>query len=48
MSNYWETGTWANRVQLTSLDLPATLRENQARGSRFVLPAGPNEVAVRP
>jgi hypothetical protein len=47
-SNYWETGTWANRVQLTSLDLPATLRENQARGSRFVLPAGPNEVAVRP
>jgi hypothetical protein len=46
-SNYWQTGTWAKRVQLTSLDLPATLRENQARGSGFVLPAGPNEVTVR-
>ena len=46
-SNYWETGTWAKRVQLTSLDLPATLRENRARGSGFVLPSGPNEVTVR-
>jgi hypothetical protein len=47
-SNYWQTGAWTKRVQLSSLDLPATLRENEARGSKFMLPSGPYEVIVRP
>jgi hypothetical protein len=47
-ADYWQTGSWIKRVQLSSLDMPATLRENTARGSKFILPSGPNEVTVRP
>jgi hypothetical protein len=47
-SNYWDSGVWIKRLPLTSLNLPATLRENEARGSRFALPSGPHEVTLRP
>jgi hypothetical protein len=47
-SDYWRTGTWTKRVLLTSLDLPLTMQENRTRGSRFLLPAGPHEIVVRP
>jgi hypothetical protein len=45
-TDYWNTGTWTKRVSLSSLDLPATLRENQLRGVKFLLPSGPDEVMV--
>jgi len=35
-------------IQLSVLDLPATLKANRDNGVRFVLPAGPNEVVTRP
>lgn len=44
----WRDGYWNKRVQLSSLDIPATLRANSASGSKFVLPSAPNEVVTRP
>lgn len=35
-------------VQLSALDLSATLKANQASSVKFVLPQGPNEVVTRP
>ncbi len=48
VSDYWSTGQWTRSVELTALDLPATVRENEARGLKFNLPTGPHEVVVRP
>ena len=47
-SDYWSSGAWQQEIQLADLDLPATLKLNQDRGVKFVLPAGPNEVITRP
>ena len=47
-ADYWTTGSWTKKIQLADLDLPATLKLNQERGANFVLPAGPNEVVMRP
>lgn len=46
--DYWTTGRWTRRIQISSLDIPATLKVNQERGSNFRLPSGPREVIVRP
>jgi hypothetical protein len=46
--DYWTTGSWTKKVLLADLDLPQTIRANQERGVKFVLPSGPNEVVVRP
>ena len=46
--NYWQSGSWRKDIQLSALDIPATLRANQDHGVKFVLPAGPNEVVTRP
>jgi hypothetical protein len=46
--DYWTDGSWNEKVQLADLDVPATLRLNQERGVKFLLPAGPNEVVTRP
>jgi hypothetical protein len=45
---YWRDGFWTKTVQLSTLDLPATLRTNSQAGVNFVLPSGPNEVITRP
>jgi len=45
-SDYWTTGTWTKKVLLSSLDLPASLRANQDRGAKLVLPDGPYEVVI--
>jgi hypothetical protein len=37
-----------SNIQLSALDIPATMRANRENGVRFVLPAGPNEVITRP
>jgi hypothetical protein len=47
-ADYWTSGAWTRKIQLADLDVPATVRLNQERGVRFVLPAGPNEVVTRP
>ncbi len=47
-ADYWTTGSWSRKIQIADLDVPATLRLNQQRGVKFVLPASPNEVVVRP
>jgi hypothetical protein len=46
--DYWSSGSWARKIQIADLDVPATLRLNQERGLKFVLPGGPNEVVMRP
>ena len=44
----YTTGSWTRKIELSSLDLPETLKSNQSRGVRFQLPSFPNEVIVRP
>lgn len=46
--DYWMDGYWTKQIQLSALDVPATLEANQQRGVKFILPAGPNEVVTRP
>jgi hypothetical protein len=47
-TDYWTSGSWTRKVQIAELDVPATLKLNQERGANFRLPAGPEEVIVRP
>lgn len=47
-ADYWSSGSWTRKVQLSALDVPATLKLNQDRDTKFNLPSGPNEVMVRP
>ncbi|MGH9515715.1 MAG: hypothetical protein ACRD3P_08570 [Terriglobales bacterium] len=47
-SNYWTTGVWTRTIPVADLDIPATLQQNQKRGVNFELPAGPDEVMLRP
>jgi hypothetical protein len=44
----YATGSWTRKIELSSLNLPETLKSNQSRGVRFQLPSFPNEVIVRP
>jgi len=46
--DYWQDGYWTKNIQLSSLNIPATMKANQENGVRFVLPSGPNEVVTRP
>jgi hypothetical protein len=47
-SNYWTSGSWTKKIAIADLDLAATMKANQQRGVTFKLPAGPNEVVLRP
>ena len=47
-ADYWTTGSWSRKIQIADLDVPATLSLNRERGVKFVLPASPNEVVIRP
>ena len=47
-TDYWQSGSWRKEIQLSALDLPATLKTNQDHGVKFLLPSGPNEVVTRP
>jgi hypothetical protein len=47
-TDYWTSGSWTSTVQIADLDLPATLKANQARGTNFSLPSRPSEVVIRP
>lgn len=45
-SDYWNTGSWNREIPLAQLDIPASVKLNAQRGSKFNLPNGPNEVVV--
>ncbi len=47
-ANYWTSGSWTRKIEIADLDVPATLKLNQERGSKFRLPSGPQEVMIRP
>jgi hypothetical protein len=47
-ADHWSIGSWTRKVQIVQLDVPATLKLNQERGTKFSLPSGPNEVMIRP
>jgi hypothetical protein len=47
-ANYWTSGSWTREIEISTLDVPATLKLNQERGSNFRLPSGPQEVMIRP
>lgn len=46
-ADYWTTGSWTRKIPLAELNLPASLKLNDERGSKFNLPSGPNEVVIR-
>ena len=46
--NYWTDGYWNKKIELATLNLPATLQASQENGAQFVLPNSPNEVIARP
>jgi hypothetical protein len=46
-ADYWTTGSWTRKIPLKELDIPASLKLNKERGSKFNLPSSPNEVVVR-
>lgn len=45
-ADYWSTGSWTRTVSILDLDVPATLKLNQERGTHFRLPSGPYEVMI--
>jgi hypothetical protein len=46
-ADYWNTGSWTRKIPLAELDIPASLKVNKERGTKFNLPSGPNEVVIR-
>ena len=46
-ANYWTSGSWTRKINIDNLNVPATLKLNQERGSQFSLPSGPQEVVIR-
>jgi hypothetical protein len=47
-ADYWSSGSWTRKIEIADLDVPATLKLNQERGLKFILPDGPNQVVMRP
>jgi hypothetical protein len=43
----WSTGSWTRKIPFADLDIPASLKLNKERGTKFNLPSGPNEVMIR-
>ncbi len=46
--DFYANGSWTRKIELSSLDLPETLKSNESRGVPFQLPSFPNEIIVRP
>ncbi|HEX4486401.1 MAG TPA: hypothetical protein VH088_09060 [Terriglobales bacterium] len=47
-ADYLQSGAWMRTIQLSALDLSATVEANRNTTARFILPSGPNVVVVRP
>jgi hypothetical protein len=43
-ANYFHGGSWMRTIELSALDIPATVDANRRAGVGFVLPSGPNVV----
>jgi hypothetical protein len=46
--NFYADGAWTRKIELSALNLPETIKSNQSRGIRFLLPTASNEVNVGP
>ena len=46
--DYWQSGHWTKNIQLSSVNIPATITANHDNGVKFVLPSSANEVVTRP
>jgi hypothetical protein len=46
--DYWQNGYWTKNIQLSALNIPATVTSNHDNGINFTLPSAPNEVVTRP
>ncbi len=46
--NNAQPGYGMRSIEVSTLDIPATVEANRVSGVNFVLPAGPNEVVTRP
>jgi hypothetical protein len=46
--DYWQSGHWTKNIQLSSLNIPETVKANHDNGVKFTLPSAPNEVVTRP
>jgi hypothetical protein len=46
--DYWQSGQWTKNIQLSALNIPATMKANHDNGVSFTLPSAPNEVVTRP
>jgi hypothetical protein len=46
--DYWQSGHWTKDIQLSALNIPATMQANRDKGVKFTLPSAPNEVITRP
>ena len=44
--DYYAVGYWNKKIELGTLDLPRTVKANQERGVKFVLPDSPNNVVM--
>jgi hypothetical protein len=47
-SDYFTTGSWNRKIELSALNLSETVKSNHSQGIRFQLPSAPNEVIVGP
>ena len=47
-ADYYTTGSWTRKIELSSLNLSETAKSNESRGIKFQIPSSPNEVIVRP
>jgi hypothetical protein len=46
--DYWQSGHWTKNIELSALNIPATVQANHDNGVKFLLPSAPNEVITRP
>lgn len=46
--DYWQSGHWTKTIQLSALNIPATVQANHDAGVKFTLPSAPNEIVTRP
>jgi len=46
--DYWQSGHWTKNIEVSALNIPATVTANHDNGVKFMLPSAPNEVVTRP
>lgn len=46
--DYYATGSWTRKVLIADVNIPATLKINSERGTKFALPTRSSEVILRP